>query len=174
MNIRKATLQDAAGIAKVHVDSWRTTYKGIIPQNFLDSLSYEKRTKLWQTNIENPNYVVFVAENDNGEIIGFVDGSTRETNQEPNASDLTSIYLLELYQGTGVGKQLLKAIMQSFKERDFQTIYVDVLAENNTRHFYEYYGAEYVKTVQLNFSGKIIDEAIYVWNDIEAVLNKLQ
>lgn len=46
MNIRKANRDDAPGIAKVHVDSWRTTYKGIIPQSFLDELSYEQRTKL--------------------------------------------------------------------------------------------------------------------------------
>lgn len=30
MNIRRAILTDASGIARVHVDSWRTTYKNII------------------------------------------------------------------------------------------------------------------------------------------------
>jgi GNAT superfamily N-acetyltransferase len=29
--IRTANVHDAAAIAKVHVESWRTTYKGIIP-----------------------------------------------------------------------------------------------------------------------------------------------
>lgn len=42
MQIRKATINDAEGIAKVHVDSWRTTYKGIIPDEFLYNLSYKK------------------------------------------------------------------------------------------------------------------------------------
>lgn len=51
MIIRRAIISDAPGIAKVHVDSWRTTYKGIIPQSFLDGLSYEQRTKLWENNI---------------------------------------------------------------------------------------------------------------------------
>lgn len=36
MQVRIATLNDAAGIAKVHVDSWRTTYKGIIQEEFLN------------------------------------------------------------------------------------------------------------------------------------------
>lgn len=48
MNFREANIGDAPGIAKVHVDSWRSTYKGIIPQSFLDGLSYEQRTKLWE------------------------------------------------------------------------------------------------------------------------------
>ncbi|KAF0820926.1 MULTISPECIES: hypothetical protein [unclassified Cytobacillus] len=47
MKIRAAELSDAEGIAKVHVDSWRTTYKDIIPENFLENLSYQSREELW-------------------------------------------------------------------------------------------------------------------------------
>lgn len=47
MQIRKATLQDAEAIARVHVDSWKTTYKGIIPDNVLNNLSYTQRTEQW-------------------------------------------------------------------------------------------------------------------------------
>lgn len=46
--IREAELVDAPGIAKVHVDSWRTTYKNIMSDDFLSHLSYEQRTKLWE------------------------------------------------------------------------------------------------------------------------------
>lgn len=161
MNIRRATMQDAQGIAKVHVDSWRTTYKGILPQSFLDNLSYDKRTELWQKNIAIVSNVVLVAENEQGEIVGFAVGSTRETNLVPNASDLTSIYLLEHYQGQAIGKKLLKAMMLSFKEQQFQTIYVDVLADNKTRYFYEYYGAQFVKSVSLNIGGNL-----YLWGQV--------
>lgn len=41
MQFRQATSQDAKRIAKVHVDSWRTTYQGIIPDSYLDGLTYE-------------------------------------------------------------------------------------------------------------------------------------
>lgn len=53
MIIRKASLIDAEGIAKVHVDSWRTTYENIIPKDYLDNLSYNQRTDLWKNNIGN-------------------------------------------------------------------------------------------------------------------------
>lgn len=172
MTIRIANINDAQGIAKVHIDSWRITYKGIIPQSFLDSLNYEQRTKLWENNISDKTNTIFVAENEN-KIIGFVTGGTRNTNKEPGASDLTSIYILEEWQGYGVGKKLLKKIMTSFLEQDYQKIYVDVLAANKTRHFYKYYGAEYVKTVQLEIAGKKLDEEIYVWNSLEKVIQQL-
>lgn len=112
MKIREAGLTDAAGIAKVHVDSWRTTYKGIVPDEYLDKLSYEQRTELWIKNIsESDNYVI-VAETDEGDIIGFATANKRDD----NTSDLTSIYLLEEYQGHGVGKQLLKDLFKYFKK----------------------------------------------------------
>lgn len=41
MEIRKTKLEDASGIAKVQVDSWRKTYKGIVPESFLNSMSYD-------------------------------------------------------------------------------------------------------------------------------------
>lgn len=46
MIIRRAGINDAQGIAIVHVNSWRTTYKGIIQNDFLNNLSYE--TELWK------------------------------------------------------------------------------------------------------------------------------
>lgn len=172
MNIRNATIDDAQGIAKVHVDSWRTTYKYIIPQSFLNDLSYEQRTQLWENNIADETNTIFVAENED-KIIGFVTGGTRNTNKEAGASDLTSIYLLEEWQGYGVGKILLEKIMTSFLEKGYEKIYVDVLAANKTRQFYIYYGAEYVKTVQLNIAGVTLDEEIYVWNSVEKVIKQL-
>lgn len=44
MHIRRATETDAAAIARVQVDSWRSTYKGIVPEQHLISLSYKERT----------------------------------------------------------------------------------------------------------------------------------
>lgn len=80
MIIRKAKLDDATGIAKVHVDSWKSTYKGIIPDDFLNNLSYERRTELWKKNIAKEDNHVVVAENNEGQIVGFADAWKRETN----------------------------------------------------------------------------------------------
>lgn len=114
MKIRRAKLDDAQGIAKVHVNSWRTTYKDIIPNDFLDNLSVEQRTELWKKNLEREDNYVAIAENNEGQIIGFADAWKRETNVVENSGDLTSIYLLEEYQGKGIGKKLLKELFWHF------------------------------------------------------------
>ncbi|WP_311195647.1 hypothetical protein [Planococcus sp. 107-1] len=51
MQIRRAESGDAKGMAKVHVDSWRTTYKEIVPQHFLDGMSYSERENRWSRQI---------------------------------------------------------------------------------------------------------------------------
>lgn len=173
MHIRKAAVEDAAAIAKVHVDSWRTTYKGIMPSDYLNSLSYEKRTVLWERNIEEKGDYVVVAETDIGNITGFGTASKRDTNTVARSGDLTSIYLLEEYQGQGIGKMLLKELFLHFKRLDYERIFVEVLEDNKTRYFYEYYGAKLVNTVQLKFDGKILNELIYEWEDLNDVLEKL-
>ncbi len=174
MKIRIATVSDAEGIAKVHVDSWRTTYKGIIPDEFLSKLSYEQRTELWIRNISNAGNYVIIAENTEGKIIGFATLGKRETNTVANSTDLTSIYLLEEHQGKQVGKALLKQLFLKVKQQGYQKVFVDVLEENKTRNFYEHYGATLCKTVQINIGGKLLNELIYEWDNVEDVLAKIK
>ena len=79
MQIRRANFDDVKGIAKVHVDSWQTTYKGVFPDEFLAKLSYEQRENLWKNNLEEQQ--VYVAENDSGEIVGFSVGGKERTGE---------------------------------------------------------------------------------------------
>lgn len=52
--IRKAVPTDAAGTAKVHTETWQKHYRGQVPDEYLDSLSIEKRTKNWTEIFSNP------------------------------------------------------------------------------------------------------------------------
>ena len=45
--IREAHQSDFIGIAKVRVDTWRVAYKGIVPDGFLDGLSYQNIAERW-------------------------------------------------------------------------------------------------------------------------------
>ena len=174
MKIRKAVLEDAEGIAKVHVDSWRTTYKEIIPSSYLNNLSYAQRTEMWKKNISKEENYVVVAEEKNGQIIGFADSWKRKNNTTENSGDLTSIYLLEEYQGKGIGKMLLNELFNHYKEMGYEKIFVEVLEDNKTRYFYEHYGAKLVDTSQIKIGGEILNELIYEWDDVDAVIGKLK
>ncbi len=52
--VRKAKIEDATGIAEVHVLTWQCAYRGQIPDSYLDGLSIEKRTEGWREQIKLP------------------------------------------------------------------------------------------------------------------------
>ena len=47
MIIREATHSDIAAMSRVHVDTWRTTYRGIVPNELLANLSYKEHENSW-------------------------------------------------------------------------------------------------------------------------------
>ncbi|MFB7142826.1 GNAT family N-acetyltransferase [Gottfriedia sp. NPDC056225] len=172
MNIRNAALTDASGIAKVHVDSWKTTYKNIMPDDFLQKLSYDQRTDSWNKNLSEEGTYVFVAENNEGEIIGFATCGKREENKIDSSGDLTSIYLLEAYQGNGIGKKLMEQLFNQFEKLGINRVFVEVLEDNKTRFFYEYYGAKLLKSEKIKIAGAELNLLVYEWNNINEVLTK--
>ncbi len=130
--IRAATIADIQGIARVHVQSWRETYAGIVPQTYLDALSPESRGAQWRRTLEVGN-PVFVAEITD-QIVGFVScGATRD---EGFDGEVYALYLLESQHGLGIGKALFEAALEALRSQGRQRVIVWVLADNPTRTFY--------------------------------------
>ena len=48
VHIREANVLDAAATSKVHVDSWRTTYTGVVQDEYLAQLSYQQQEQMWR------------------------------------------------------------------------------------------------------------------------------
>ncbi|MEH7225340.1 GNAT family N-acetyltransferase [Bacillus sp. JJ1566] len=170
MKIRKAILSDAKGIAKVHVDSWRTTYSGVVPDEYLQQLNYESREKMWERGI--PNGHIFVAENDLEEIVGFAcGGKERSGNYENYQGELYAIYILREYQGQGLGKKLVVPVVKQLLDKEINTMLVLVLEENKSCLFYEALGARKLDTVEVEIGGKKLKEAVYGWDNLKASFN---
>lgn len=172
MNIRQAHEDDAEGIGRVHVDSWRSTYKNIIPNDILDNLKYEDKTNQWLLNIKDPNNFIKVAEIDQT-IVGYAAAQPRIDHSTNRSGTLTSIYTLKKHQGNGLGKQLLREMFIYFKHQEIQSVYVEVLNENPTIHFYQKYGAEFVRDFDLNVGTTTIKESLYLWPSVDETLNIL-
>ena len=168
INIRNAVLSDAKGIAKVHVDCWKTTYKNIISDQYLNKLTYASREQLWENNI--PNGGVYVAENKEGEIVGFSSGGIERTgNYNGFEGELYAIYILKDYQGNGIGKALVKPIIKEITELGLNSMLVLVLEDNISRLFYESLGGKKIATVEVEISEKKLLELVYGWEDIRNI-----
>ncbi|MBT2736203.1 GNAT family N-acetyltransferase [Bacillus sp. ISL-7] len=169
IKIRKAVITDAKGIAKVHVDSWKTTYANIVPNEYLNNLIYEEREQIWINNI--PDGGVYVAENNKGEIIGFSSGGI-ERSGKYNGFDgeLYAIYILIEYQGQGIGTALVKPIIDEIKEMGLKSMLVLVIEDNSSRLFYEALGGKKIDTIKVEIAGKKLSELVYGWDDIRSIL----
>ena len=110
VKIRKGQISDSKEIAKVNVDCWRTTYKGIILNDILKSHNYEKCEKGWINYFKSRNdkSIMFVAVNNKNEIVGFcTGGQNREANLSENFDgELVAIYIEQKYQNIGIGKKI--------------------------------------------------------------------
>ena len=150
--IRAAALRDAAAIAHVHVESWRTTYARIIPHAYLNGLDETLRARLWNERLGSGS-LIFVAEWD-GRVVGFADAG------------LYAIYLLEDAQKRGIGARLLRTVADALLERNFKSMAVWVLEQNRSRHFYEKTGARMTTSKVIDIGGTKLMELAYAWADL--------
>src|SRR5262245_61994259 len=111
MIIRLAQAQDALAIAKVHVDSWRTTYVGIVASEFLASLSYEQRETRWSSILSLPTSqsCTHVAETSDRQVIGFSSAGPERDGDDTHLGEIYALYLLQPYQRQGIGRMLFEA-----------------------------------------------------------------
>lgn len=174
--IRPAVVSDAAGLARVHIESWRTTYKGIVPDDYLANMSLESRVQNWQRNLSEfaHQIYVYVAEDEAGQIVGFISGGPEREGDEFYKGELYAIYLLVAYQGRGLGKRLALALMKRLVEDGFYPVLVGVLTENPACRFYEALGGQFVRSVEIEIGGKTLAESIYGWQDIRIALSSDQ
>ena len=169
MEIRKASKEDIKHVSKVYVDSWRTTYQGLVPDDYLKELSYDDAEKSWIDFLNNENEpFIYVAINDIGKIIGFASG--KSIDEKNFDGELYSLYLLQECRGLGVGRKLISAIAKRFKEKDKHSMLVWVMKQNKSGlGFYERMGGkEYIHRTS-TFGGTTVDDVAYGWQDISVL-----
>jgi hypothetical protein len=100
--VRPAELDDAGEIARVHVATWRSTYRGLLADDFLESLSEANYTERWKRVIGEGFRRVFVADAPEG-IVGFASGRRERAGETGFAGELYALYVLEQVDPAGRG-----------------------------------------------------------------------
>ncbi|WLR46499.1 GNAT family N-acetyltransferase [Halobacillus litoralis] len=160
MRVRKARHEDVPAIAKVHVDAWLDTYRGLVPDAYLNRMSYEKRERLWEKNMETSH--IFVVEDEVYGVFGFATWENRSSFGGYD-SELSSLYIQEKFHQLGAGSALLSAVFRDISEKRHHSMIVKVLSENPACKFYEAKGAVKVKEVTITIEEESLDETIYAW-----------
>jgi GNAT superfamily N-acetyltransferase len=140
IRIRPGAPEDARAIAEVHVASWRDAYRGLLPDEYLDTLSVEEREArrlVWFADPE-PGSGVLVAE-EGGRIVGFASfGPSRDDDASDGVGEVPAIYVDPGAVGAGIGRELFAAATRALRDGGFRRATLWVLEANErARRFYE-------------------------------------
>lgn len=169
--IRPAVFDDAHAIARAHVRTWQTTYGYVLPPEFLNSLSVERRTETWQHYLQNahPQNYLYVAEVE-GQVVGFVSFGVKREAYPDYDCELYAIYLLAEHQGQGIGRALVCAAADRLIAEGFSKMYVWVLERNPAIRFYEAVGGVQFDQRPIDIAGTVITEYAYGYADLRRLL----
>lgn len=168
--IRRAHPGDAGVIARIHVESWRSVYRAILPQSFLSHLNYGRMEKFILNGLLDPETIYLIAEEQGGTAVGYICGGPERSNNSIYQSEIYELYVVPGFQRHGFGKRLLSALAYNLYQRKFYSLMVWVLASNPNHRFYEKSGGLYLGAKTIAFAGKRLQIAAYGWIDISLAI----
>jgi ribosomal protein S18 acetylase RimI-like enzyme len=178
VRIRRGTPKDAAAIGRVHVETWRSAYAGLLPDAMLARMSDVRQTAWWSRALGDPaeQRGIFVADDEEMGVVGFGScGAVREIPEgldgtEQRVGEVFTLYVESDFQDQGLGRRLLDAMFRQLHADGFDTAILWMLAANPTRFFYEGLGGAVVGHRIDRMSGTEVEEVAYAWRDLEAPL----
>jgi ribosomal protein S18 acetylase RimI-like enzyme len=166
MLIRPATSQDIPAIARVNVDSWRSTYHGIVSNAFLDQLSYAKQKERNRRYMAEPG-IHLVAEMPNAGVVGYVRGGRLRGKDISCQAEIYALYILQPYRGIGIGSALFRRWCDGQRKLGFDSALVWVLEQNKSAvAFYKRLGGLFVREQSIDIGGQSLIEHAYRWDKL--------
>lgn len=161
--IRHADINDCEALGIIHSESWKVTYRGIVPDLILDNMTAKKSEEKFYYSISHKEGKTVLALKDNMPAGFMCLGRCRDEDLKEITGEIWGIYLMPYYFRQGIGKELLYWGINYLKDEGFNKISLWVLEENiNARNFYERMGFVHDgKINELNI-GKPLNEFRYI------------
>ncbi len=142
-------------------------------------LTYEESERNWARTIrerscadERQEYI-YVAENEEGLIIGVAMGGPERSRHPLYTGEIYFLYLLPAYQRRGIGRLLTISVVERLVEQGMSSLLIRVLKANvPARCFYEALGGQLVPELeeQIEERGAVLDLVAYGWRDVSELL----
>lgn len=176
MDFRIAELNDAHSIAALHAESWRRTYRGMMPDEFLDGPVMSNRLAVWRERLNEDRSDRWVClALDSARLIGFV---CVFGNEDPVwGSYIDNLHVAIEYHRMGVGtKLMLRAAQWLDRMYPRSGVYLWVMEANSpARRFYERLGARNGGTShKRDPGGGCAPNCRYVWAEPKALLTPMK
>ncbi|HET7502109.1 MAG TPA: GNAT family N-acetyltransferase [Kofleriaceae bacterium] len=167
--IRTARPADAEGIARAHAASWRTSYRGVLPDAALDRFEVRERAASWRSVLADRSVLTLVAYDvTHLDIVGFCDaGPSRSSfrGMPGHAGEVYRMYIEHHAKRYGLGREMFEQVTDWLRGRDLRSLVIWVLDNNHhARRFYEAMGGRPAQRVPSRVFGFPIVELAYIWD----------
>lgn len=140
--VREPTPDDGPDMGRVHVESWQATYRGDIPDEYLDALSATERGEQWAGAIAGtlgPRRMRLVTDGDDGRVSGLcMCGPAAHEGAPDSLGEIYLIYVHPDHWSSGAGRALMVAALDFLGSAGFTDAILWVLPTNDRAcRFYE-------------------------------------
>jgi ribosomal protein S18 acetylase RimI-like enzyme len=178
IKIRRATRSDATEIGRVYVETWQSTYAGILPDTMLAHMSDVRQSAWWARALGEPDEArgIFVADDADMGVVGFGScGPVRDlpdglAGTERRVGEVYTLYVEPDFQNQGLGRRLLDAMFRQLRADGCDAVVLWMLANNPNRFFYEGMGGRIVGAQRERFAGASVGEIAYAWHKLDLPL----
>lgn len=162
IEIRRATVDDASAIARVHDAAWRVAYRGLIPGVELERLVERRGPQWWDKAITCGSRVsVLLA---GARVVGYTNFGGNRAKGLPYGGEIYEIYLEPVHQGLGFGQRLFEAARRDLARAGLNGLVVWALKDNvGAAGFYQAMGGQPVAASVERFGTKNLDKIAYAW-----------
>jgi ribosomal protein S18 acetylase RimI-like enzyme len=166
--VREAVAEDWQAIANLHLQSWRSAYREILSDEYLDGEAADERPRTWRERIGSgvpPFRGTFVAERD-GQLVGFVNVELQAEYAGKWGPRVENLHSHPECKGQGIGRRLLMRGAQWVEEKlPGSAIHLYVFEKNAAaRAFYRHMGASEVEWITVHMpDGRDLPEYICWW-----------
>lgn len=163
--IRKRNKEDIKSITHIVTVTWNETYKGIVPDWFLEELKKNEaeRAKKAYNEFDSNNNNQFVLEVDN-EVVGFVNFGSSNDKDYQDCGEIIALYIISKYKGNGFGRKLVEEAKKELKKQGYNKMIIACLKGNPSNEFYKHIGGVYVKDVL--YERLQLPENIYYYDNL--------
>ncbi len=170
MKISTAREQDTEAIAHLYVDTWRTTYAGLLPDQVLIGMKPERFMFFFARALKHHSEIILVCEDEASGIVAMGSAGANRNKGSKFAGEVYTLYVSPDHQNAGIGERMLARLFQSLTRDGCDSAVVWVLALNPSRFFYEAVGGSLVGDRDEQLWGTTLKEFGYGWEDLSVAI----